>query len=954
MRSTFRSTFASALPLVVASLLAAGCGGSGDSADSSLLKPSTGGSGGGAGKGGSTSKGGSSGASGASAGGATGGSTSKGGASGTGGVSGKGGASGKGGSAGTTGGSAGTKGGSAGASGGKGGSAGGTAGSAGSAGGKAGSSGAGGGAGGSGPCVPKTCTQLGADCGPATDGCGGVVQCGATCPAGELCGATTPNKCGTPMCAPKTCTSLGFECGPAGDGCGAPLDCGMCPAGQTCGGSGVSGKCGSTMMCVPKTCADQAISCGPAGDGCGGPLDCGSCPITQTCGGGGTPGACGAPACVAKTCTDLGFTCGPAGDGCGGLLDCGTCGLPQTCGGMSPGQCGTPTSCTNLCLQQVTCPGAGVTTTISGTVYAPNGNDPLPNAAVYVPNGAVLPFPAGVSCDTCGAAASGAPLVSAVTGIDGKFTLKNVPVGSNIPIVIQIGRWRRQIKVTTVTPCQDNPIPKANSRLPRNQSEGDIPLTAFATGSVDALECVMRKIGLDDKEFTKPAGNGNPNYVGRIHLYTGSGSSGADAGNGTPSQSTLVGSLPTLEKYDIVMFPCQGAQYNQTNGDRKNLVDYMNAGGRLFATHFSYVWLDDAPSAKPFGAETAVWNTPVNGAPNPADQTGYIDTTFPKGLALSQWLMLPAIGASTTLGQIPINTLRNNFSSVVAPSQLWMSVMDPGLGNVPMHYTFNTPVGTPPAMQCGRVVYDDFHVENTNSTTGTAFPNECAAGGMTAQEKLLEFMIFDLASCVAPDVPSCTPKTCTDQMIGCGPAGDGCGGPLDCGLCPAGQTCGGGGTPSQCGAPSCTPINCLAQGLSCGPAGDGCGNPLNCGSCPMGQTCGGGGKAGVCGNQMCTPKTCTDQGLNCGPAGDGCGLPLDCGACPSGKTCGGGGVPGNCGSPSCTPKTCLSQGLDCGPAGDGCGGLLQCGVCTAPQTCGGGGTPGVCGGNGKPLGDRLR
>jgi hypothetical protein len=809
-----------------------------------------------------------------------------------------------------------------------------------------------------------TCAQAGANCGQIGDGCGNILQCG-TCGTGQTCGgAGTANVCGTPPCTAKTCPQLGFNCGPAGDGCGNQLDCGTCTSPDTCGGAGTASVCGHGMTCVPETCAQLGFNCGPAGDGCGGQLACGTCTGNLTCGGGGMGGVCGAPVCVPKTCAQLGLDCGPAADGCGGLLQCGTCSAPQTCGGAGASNvCGIPSTCTNLCLRQVTCSGNG-TTSVTGTVYAPNGVDPLPNVLVYVPNTAVQPFTAGVTCDNCGAAVSGSPLVRAFTNIDGTFTITNMPVGANVPLVIQIGRWRRQITIPNVAQCVNTPIVATLTRFPKNKSEGDIPKMAFVTGAVDALECVLRKVGVDDAEFTQSTG------TGRVNLWVGDGTvtipgpgggtyhlGGANAGAGTGSETTLVGTPATLAQYDAVFFPCKGAEATRTTAQQTDIINYSNAGGRIFATHFSYVWLfNDAPFSG-----TALWNvnqcdsftTPSCAQQQgyPPDQIGFINTTFPKGLALAQWLQL--LGASTTLGQIAINTLRwdTNNPGVVAPAQEWMQIQDTHIGNVLMDYTFNTPVGALPANQCGRVLFNDFHVENhgyinSGSAYGLAFPAECAGGAMTPQEKLLEFMIFDLGSCVTADVPTCTPKTCAQQNIGCGAAGDGCGAVIQCGTCPMGQTCGGGGTPSQCGAPMCTPRTCAQQGLQCGPAGDGCGNVLQCGTCPVGQTCGGGGMPGVCGTQSCTPKTCAQQNISCGPAGDGCGGLLQCGSCPMGQTCGGGGVPGVCGGTQCVPETCAQLGANCGAVADGCGGILQCGTCSAPQTCGGGGTANVCGGSG--------
>jgi hypothetical protein len=783
-----------------------------------------------------------------------------------------------------------------------------------------------------------TCAKSNVQCGPTADGCGGILQCG-DCPAGKTCGgAGVAGVCGVSPCVSKTCAELGADCGENGDGCGNEIDCGTCSGGQTCGGGGVSNMCGSGGTCTPKTCSAQAVNCGPVGDGCGKVLQCGTCTGNQTCGGGGIASVCGSPVCDPKTCAELGTNCGPVADGCGGLLECGTCNQPAICGGGGTASvCGTSAACTGLCLQQVTCSTPGVTTTVTGTVYAPNGMDPLPNALVYVPNSPVLAFKPGVSCDTCGAAASGSPLVSAVSSVDGTFTLQNVPVGASIPLVVQLGRWRKQAVIPSVAMCTNTAVSMTSTTLPQNQSQGDIPLMAFSTGAVDALECVMRKIGIDDSEFTAPGGGGRINlYEGLDDLTVADGAAGGAMLPDSPTEDQLWSTQAALNQYDMVLFPCQSNQTARSSTVQQNLINYANAGGRVFATHFSYVWLyNDAPFSS-----TAGWD--VEQHPSPPDQTGYVDQTFPKGQLLAEWLVV--VGASSTLGQIPLQVIRHDNNGPTPPSQSWMTIDDSVFPGANVHYTFNTPVGVPAAQQCGRVLFDDFHVENVGDSKGMIFPAECLPGPMSAQEKLLEFMIFDLGSCITPDVPTCSPKTCATLGVSCGPAGDGCGGLLQCGTCPAGDTCS--GVPATCAPPACSGKTCMDQGIECGPAGDGCGNQIECGSCATGQSCGGGGMPGVCGTMPCTPKTCAEEGISCGPAGDGCGGLLQCGTCAAGKTCGAGGISGVCGASVCTPKTCAQLGANCGPVGDGCGNVIQCGGCALPQTCGGGGTASVCGGSG--------
>jgi hypothetical protein len=825
-------------------------------------------------------------------------------------------------------------------------------------------------------CVPSTCAELGANCGAVTERkCGGVIDCG-TCATG-FCGGGGPNVCGTGTsnvdastdgssshCTAKTCADLGANCGPVSDTCGGLLQCGTCTGGMGCGVGGTPNVCalgssdGGGGSCTPRTCADQSLSCGPAGDGCGNQLNCGTCSGNATCGGGGTPGVCGAPVCTPLTCATQHVACGPAGDGCGNTLSCGSCASPQTCGGGGmPGQCG----CTGLCSQVPTCTGT-TTTTLTGKVYDPAGNNPLYHVLVYVPNEpndpALHSFSQGITCDQCGASAAGKPLVTTYTGTDGSFTLSNVPIGANIPVVIQLGRWRRIFSVNVNNSCAANPVTDKTLKMPSDHTEGDIPLVAMVTGNVDEIECVFRKMGIKDSEFTNPPTqqDGGASGGGRIHIYLGTDQNNATTvqtgtdrrGNpvyanysgqyidgNTPKQGTLfqtVNGVPIINQYDMTILACEGASLSRTPAQLTTLRNYANGGGRVFASHYSYTYIESNGDY----AGTANWQHNTND--EPASGTGVIDlVSNPKGADFKAWL--ESVNASTAgSGTVPVVVLRHDTSSVIAPTQQWLYRQ--GGSNLPLHFTFNTPPSAASGAQCGRVLFSDFHVHDANNNFDNQFPSACDTNPMNAQEKLLEFMIFDLGSCVTPYTPVCTPTTCGAQGIECGPAGNGCGGELSCGTCPAGQICGGAG-PGKCGAPQCTPRTCSDQGLQCGAAGDGCGNAIDCGTCPAGMTCGGGGHAGICGNQICTPLTCSSQGIQCGPAGDGCGSAIDCGVCPAGQTCGAGG-PGKCGSPTCTPTTCAVQGIECGPAGDGCGNLIECGPCPTGDTCGFN-APGKCG-----------
>jgi hypothetical protein len=410
--------------------------------------------------------------------------------------------------------------------------------------------------------------------------------------------------------------------------------------------------------------------------------------------------------------------------------------VPADGGGISLGP--SDGGCVGLQCQVVGCDGGGGTT-MSGTVRDPAGVNPIYNAVVYIPNAPLDPFPPGVQADQCGGGGTltGQPISVAQTAADGTFTLQKVPTGTNIPIVVQIGRWRRKVIIPTVTACTNNALTTDQTRLPKNQSEGDIPLMAIATGGCDRLECLIKRIGVDPAEYTIDTG------TGRVHIYQGLG--GAPLAGGQNNMGKLFGSQAQLDKYDIVVLPCDCGTENTATSyytvpfatAQSRLVAYADKGGRVFTSHWGRTWIDRG-NPDPFPG-VANWV---------ADQTGstiqgYVDTSFPKGVAFQTWL--------TTVGvtnPFTIDPKRIDVSSVIAPTERWVyNTAESAVINM----AFATPVTVPQNQRVGRVVFSGTHVSAQDNGSPAQFPTICAvSNAMTAQEKALEFLFFDLSSCNNP------------------------------------------------------------------------------------------------------------------------------------------------------------------------------------------------------------
>jgi hypothetical protein len=66
--------------------------------------------------------------------------------------------------------------------------------------------------------------------------------------------------------------------------------------------------------------------------------------------------------------------------------------------------------------------------------------------------------------------------------------------------------------------------------------------------------------------------------------------------------------------------------------------------------------------------------------------------------------------------------------------------------------SIETPILSTPDKNCGRLIFSDFHASVT-APLGTTFPGECDPDlTLTAEEKALAFMLFDLTSCTGAKV----------------------------------------------------------------------------------------------------------------------------------------------------------------------------------------------------------
>jgi hypothetical protein len=214
-----------------------------------------------------------------------------------------------------------------------------------------------------------------------------------------------------------------------------------------------------------------------------------------------------------------------------------------------------------------------------------------------------------------------------------------------------------------------------------------------------------------------------------------------------------------LEKYDLLLLGCECFHELGNKGVRawQAMTNYLARGGRVFGSHYMYVWYMYTPDPALAGA-VSLATDPASyvTATNPI----LINTSFPKGKAMADWMKF--LDPSKVYGQLAADEV---FGHLVAASpataQVWGSS---GPNSGPRIVSVNTPAGLPHDQQCGRAVHLDAHVFSTKrlpvgpiSSPQYSYPNICGKE-LRDGEEALAFLFFDLAACVqADDTPVVPP-----------------------------------------------------------------------------------------------------------------------------------------------------------------------------------------------------
>jgi hypothetical protein len=402
----------------------------------------------------------------------------------------------------------------------------------------------------------------------------------------------------------------------------------------------------------------------------------------------------------------------------------------------------------------LSCPTSGAE--VSGVVTAPNGEDPVPGAVVYVTATRPTAQADGVSCDNCDLP----PGVRAfsVSDVRGRWAfVRGINASGPMFLVVQKGRFRK-ITPIDVTACAPRVFANADTRLPGTRAEGEIPSILVASGTTaaqadrpstgdwtyDDIGRVIRRIGITEFDRAEPCRQA----TNSTNVTTAA----------CPFGSILADPM-RLRRYNVIVAPCGALGFNHswqildTAANRviaTNVRDWLRQGGRLYTSDTAYGLLArSAPTLVTFAGGTTLTQgrDPANigvGAspPNGRTYTGRVTDD-----AMRMWLA--DRGSVAMDGSIQLSGFISPWVAIDSVPMSTRTVVDADVEWFTSMAGVTMPAGRRPLTisadvreggGCGRVVYSSYEVDNRNSSP---------TAPLTAQERVLEYMFFELGGCLA-------------------------------------------------------------------------------------------------------------------------------------------------------------------------------------------------------------
>jgi hypothetical protein len=392
-------------------------------------------------------------------------------------------------------------------------------------------------------------------------------------------------------------------------------------------------------------------------------------------------------------------------------------------------------------------------TRVTGTVWAPGNGPgqvvqgfeiPVSGAMVLLSSAPGDQIPQEATCIECTEAPPGA----IITDAKGNFELNHQP--GTYWLIIQKAQFR--IEQQIVVSGNAMPLPGEMTTLPSTHDPANgkwIPHIALATGyGGDTMEDILGKLGIGQVD---PSGNFiETSAAGHFDLYQNS-----RAMAGAPSVETLVTDLEKMLQYHIIFFPCDAggrADLLMDEQVRKNIRDYVAAGGRLYVADWAGDWADaifpaeitltgdgtDTP-AEAYDRESDTWNTEMFGDSN--GSPSYTSTSSAADPGMAEWLD----GQTTPNGPIVADSfsVSGNWNRLESVNAVDLGIVDDEGNPVidePKTYVADTG-GSAPQMAtyepvgCGRVMYSTFHTSAD------------AHVGLLPQERVLLYLLLEIGVC---------------------------------------------------------------------------------------------------------------------------------------------------------------------------------------------------------------